>query len=120
MVDSSIVGVHVRRAQEALYCGIKGHTSHFVNQNALNWVVEGLRRLLWTIRVPNGWVVPPSAHLAAVPLEEPYFAVAYVSAPRVHLMLSKGHTTLLVPDENQMLEPHLPSMHVLQCVQAAA
>ena len=44
-VDASIIGAHLRRAQEALYRGIKGPTSNFINQHALNWVVEGLRRL---------------------------------------------------------------------------
>ena len=45
VVDASIIGAHLRRAQEALYRGIKGPTSHLVNQHALNWIVEGLRRL---------------------------------------------------------------------------
>ena len=45
VVDASIIGAHLRRAQEALYRGIKGRTSHLVNQHALNWIVEGLRRL---------------------------------------------------------------------------
>ena len=36
VVDASIIGAHLRRAQEALYRGIKGPTSHLVNQHALN------------------------------------------------------------------------------------
>ena len=45
VVDASIMGAHLRRAQEAVYRGIKGPTSHLVNQHALSWIVEGLRRL---------------------------------------------------------------------------
>ena len=45
VVDASIIAAHLRRAQEALYRGIKGPTSHLVNQHALTWIVEGLRRL---------------------------------------------------------------------------
>ena len=45
VVDVSIIGAQLRRAQEALYRGIKGPTSHFINQHTLNWVVEGLRQL---------------------------------------------------------------------------
>ena len=45
VVDASIIGAHLRRAQETMYRGIKGPTSHLVNQHALNWIVEGLRRL---------------------------------------------------------------------------
>ena len=36
VVDASIIGAHLRRAQEALYRGIKGPTLHFVNQHAPN------------------------------------------------------------------------------------
>ena len=45
VVDASIIGAHLRRAHEALYRGIKGLTSHLVNHHALNWILEGLRRL---------------------------------------------------------------------------
>ena len=45
IVDASIIRAHLRRAQEALYRGIKGPTCHLANQNVLNWIVEGLRRL---------------------------------------------------------------------------
>ena len=45
VLDASVIGAHLRRAQEALYRGIKGRTSHLVNQHALSWKVEGLRRL---------------------------------------------------------------------------
>ena len=45
IVDASIIGAHLRRAQEALYRGIKGPTSHLVNERSLNWIVEGLRRV---------------------------------------------------------------------------
>ena len=44
MVDVSIIGAHPRRAQEALYGGINGPTSHFGNQHALIWSVDGLCR----------------------------------------------------------------------------
>ena len=39
ILDAFIIGAHLRRAQEALYRGIKGPTSHLVNQHALNWIV---------------------------------------------------------------------------------
>ena len=71
MVDASIIGVHLRRAQEALYRGIKGPISHFVHQLALNWVVEGLKELPRMVGELHKWVVCQSFHLAAVPLEEP-------------------------------------------------
>ena len=45
IVDASIIGAHLRMAQEAPYHGIKGPTSHVVNHHALNWIVEGLWRL---------------------------------------------------------------------------
>ena len=45
VVDASIVGAQLRRAQEALCRSIEGPTSHFINQHALNWVVDGMRRL---------------------------------------------------------------------------
>ena len=45
VVDASIIGTHLRKAQEAVYRGSKGPTPHLVNQHALNWIVEGLRRL---------------------------------------------------------------------------
>ena len=35
VVYASIIGAHLRRAQEALYRGIKGPPSHLVNQHAL-------------------------------------------------------------------------------------
>ena len=116
MVDASISGAQLRRAQEALYRGIKGPTSRFINQHALNWVVEGLRRLPRRVGGPHHWVVRQSSHLAAVPLEEPDFAAAHAKAPPVHLMLPKEHTTLLVPNECGVLEPHVPSMRALQQV----
>ena len=53
MVDASILGAHLRRPQEALYRGIKGPTSHLVNQHALNGIVEGLRRLPRRIGGPH-------------------------------------------------------------------
>ena len=53
IADASIIGAHLRRAQEALYCGIKGPTSHLVNHHALNWIVEGLRRLPHRIGGPH-------------------------------------------------------------------
>ena len=36
VVDASIIGAHLRRAHEALYRGIKGPTSHLVNQHAMS------------------------------------------------------------------------------------
>ena len=33
VVDASIIGVHLRKAQQALYHGIKGLTSHLVKQH---------------------------------------------------------------------------------------
>ena len=77
-MDASIIGAHLRRAQEALYRGIKGPTSHLVNQHALNWIVEGLQRLPRRIGGLHHWVVTQSSHLAAVLLEEPDFAAARV------------------------------------------
>ena len=68
VVDASIIGAHLRRAHEALYRGIKGPTSHLVNQHALNWIVEGLRRLPRRVGGPHHWVVRQGSHLAAVPL----------------------------------------------------
>ena len=91
IADTSIIGAHLRRAREALYRGIKGPTSHLVNQHALNWIVEGLRRRPCRIRGPHHSVVRQSSHLAAVPLEEPHFAAAHAKAPPVHLLLPKEH-----------------------------
>ena len=62
------------------------------------------------------WVVRQRSHLAAYPLEEPDFATTHTRAPPVHLMLPREHTALLVPDENGVLEPHMPSMRALQLV----
>ena len=36
VVDASNIGARLHKAQEALYRGIKGPTSHVVNQHALN------------------------------------------------------------------------------------
>ena len=116
IVDASMIGAHLRRAQEALYRDIKGPTPHLVNQHALNWIVEGLRCLPRRIRGPHHWVVRPSSHSAVVPLQEPDFAVAHGKAPLVHLMLPKEHAHLLVPRDDGELEPHVPSMHALQQV----
>ena len=117
VVDASIIGAQLRRAQEAPYRGIKEPTSHFINQHALNRVVEGLRWLPRRIGGPHHWVVPQSSHLAAVPLEEPDFAAAHAKAPPVHLMLPKEHETLLRPSwclmrvgcSNLMCLPCVPS-----------
>ena len=111
IVDASIIQAHLRRAHEALYRS-KGPPSHLVNQHALNWIVEGLRRLPLRIGRPHHWVVWHSSHLAAVPLEEPDFA----TAPLVHLLLPKEHATLLVPRDDGELEPHVPTMQALQQV----
>ena len=109
IVDASIIGAHLRRAQEALYPGIKGPTSHLVSQHALNWIVEGLRRLPRRIGGPHNWVVRQSSHLAAVP----DFTAAHAKAPLVHLLLPKEHGILLVPRDDGELEPHVPTMQAL-------
>ena len=116
VVDVSIIGAHLRRAQEALYRGIKGPTSHLVNQHALSWMVEGLRRLPHRVVGSHHWVVRQSSHLAAVPLEAPDSAAARAMAPPVHLVLPNEHAILLVPGDNGELEPRVPSMHALQHV----
>ena len=114
--DASIIVAHLRRASEALYRGIKGRTCHLVNQHALNWIVEGLLRLPRRIGGPHHWVVRQSSHLAAVPLEEPDFAAAHAKCPPVHPLLPKEHATLLVPRDDGVLEPHVPSMQALRQV----
>ena len=116
VVDASIIGAHLRRAQEALYRGIKGPTSHLVNQHALSWLVEGLRQLPRRVWWPHHWVVRQSSHLAAVPLEAPDSAAARAMAPPVHLVLPKEHAILLVQGDNGELEPRVPSMQALQQV----
>ena len=116
VVDASIIGTHLRRALEALYRGIKGPTSHMVNQHALTWIVEGLRRLPRRVGGPHHWVVRQSSHLAAVPLEEPDSAAARAMAPPVHLILPREHAVLLVPGDDGELEPHVPSMQALRLV----
>ena len=113
VVDASIIGAQLCSAQEALCRGIKGPTSHFINQHALNWLVERLCRLPRRVGGPHHWVVRQSSHLAAVLLEEPNFAAAHTKAPPVHLLLPKEHTTLLVPNEGGVLEPHVPSLRAL-------
>ena len=97
VVDASIIRTHLRRAQEALYRGIKGPTSHLVNQDALHWLVEELRLLPRRVGGPHHWVVRHSSHLSAVPLEVP----AHTRAPPAHLMLPREHVALLVPDEKE-------------------
>ena len=116
VVDACIIGTHLRRAQDTLYRGIKGPISHLVNQHALNWIVEGLRRLPRRVGGPHHWVVRHSSHLAAVPLEEPDFAAARAMAPPVHLIMAKEHAFLLVLRDDGELEPHVPSMQGLQQV----
>ena len=116
VVDASIIGAHLRRAQEALYRGIKGPTSHLVNQHALSWIVEGLRQLPRRVGEPHHCVVRQSSHLAAVPLEAPDSAAARAMAPPAHLVLPKEHAILLVPGDNGELKPRVPSMQALQHV----
>ena len=116
VVDAFIIGAHLRRAQEALYRGIKGPTSHLVNQHALNWIVEGLQPLPRRAGGPHHWVLRQSSHLAAVPLEAPDSAAPRAMAPPVHLVLPKEHTILLVPGEDGELELCVPSMQALQHV----
>ena len=116
VVDASIIGGHLRRAQEALYRGIKGRTSHLVNQHALSWIVEGLRPLPRRVGGPQHWVVRQSSQLAAVPLEAPDSAAARAIAPPVHLVMPKEHAILLVPGDDGELEPRVPSMQALQLV----
>ena len=116
VVDASIIGAHLRRAQDARYRGIKGPTSHLVNQHALSWIVEGLQRLPRRVGGPHHWVVRQSSHLAAVPLQAPDSAAARAMAPPVHLVLPKEHAIHLVPGDNGELEPRVPSMQALQQV----
>ena len=78
--DASIIVAHLRTAPEVVYRGIKGPTSHLVNQQALNWMVGGLRRVPRRVGGPHQWVVRQSSHLAAVLLEEPDFAAAHATA----------------------------------------
>ena len=116
VVHASIIGGHLRRAQETLYRGIKGPTSHLVNQHALSWIVEGLRRLPRRVGGPHHWVVRQSSHLAAIPLEAPDSAAARAMAPPFHLVLPKEHAISLVPGDDGELEPRVPSMQALQLV----
>ena len=114
VADASIIGAHLRRAQEALYRGIKGPTLHLVNQHALNWIVEGLRRLPRRLGGAHHWVVRQSSHLAAVQLEATDSAAARAMAPPVHLVLPKEHAIVLVPGDDGELELPVPSMQALQ------
>ena len=116
VVDASLIGAHLRRAQEALYRGIKGPTSHMVNQHALSWIVDGLWQLPRRVGGPHHWVVRQSSHFAAVPLEAPDTAAGRAMAPPVHLVLPKEHAILLVPGDDGELEPRVPSMQALQHV----
>ena len=100
VVDASIIGAHLRGAQEALYRGISGRTSHLVNQHALNWIVEKLRRLPRRLGGPHHWLLRQCWHLAAVSLEEPDFAAARAMAPHDYLILPKEHAVLLVPTDD--------------------
>ena len=59
-------------------------------------------------------MVRQSSHLAAVPVVEPDFAAAHAKAPLVHLLLPKEHPTHLVPNEDKVLDSHVPSMQALQ------
>ena len=115
-VDASIIGAHLRRAQEAPYHGIKQPTSHLVNQHALSWIVEGPRRLPRRVGGPHHWGVRQSSHLAAVPLEAPDSAAARAMASPVHIVPPKEHAILLVPGDEGELEPRVPSMQALQLV----
>ena len=116
IVDASIIGAHLHRAKAALYRGIKGPSSRLVNQHALNWIVEGLRRLPHNIGGPHHWVVRHSSHLAAVPPEQTDFDAAQAKALPVYLPLPKEHATLMVPRDDRELEPHVPTMQALQQV----
>ena len=49
VMDSSITGAHLRRAQEALYRGIKRSTSDRANQHAFDLIVEGIESVGHTI-----------------------------------------------------------------------
>ena len=70
VVEPSITIVaQLRKGHEALYRGIKGPTSHFINHHALKCVVEELSRLPCRVGGPHQWVVWQSSHLAAVPLK---------------------------------------------------
>ena len=116
VLDASIIGAHLRRAEKALYPGIEGPTSHLLNQQALNWIVEGLRRVPRRVGGAHHWVVTQSLHSAAVPLEELDSAAARAMASPVDLFLPKEHAVLLVPGEDEELEAHVLSMQALQHV----
>ena len=116
VVDAPIIGAHPRRVQETLYRGIKGRTSHLVNQNALSWMVDVLRRLPRRVGRQHHWVVRQNLHFAAVPLVVRDSAAAREMAPPVHLVLPKEHAILLVPGDDGELEPPVPSMQALQLV----
>ena len=113
VVHASIIGAHLRMAQEALYRGIKGPTLDLVNRHALKWIVEGLR-LPRRLGRPHHWVVRQRSHLAAVPLEKPDSGAARAMAPPVHLVQPKEHAVLLGPGDDGELEPHVPSMQALR------
>ena len=112
LVHASIIGAHL----EALYRGIKELTSHLVNQHALSWIVERLRRLPRRVGRPHHWVVRQSSHLAAVLLEAPDSAAARAMTPPVHLVLPKDHAILFMPGGDGELEPCVPSMQALRLV----
>ena len=119
VVDATIIGAHIRRAQETLYRGIKGPTSLIVNQMALNWIVEGLRCLPRLVGAPHKWVARQSSHLAAEPLEAPDYAVAHAVTPPVHLALPREHAILLVPGDGGELVMHVPSTEAVRKVREA-
>ena len=116
VVDASLIGAHLRRAQEALYSGIKEPISHLVNQHALSWILEGLRRLPCRVRGPHHWVVRQTSHLAAVPHEAQDSAAAHAMAPPLQPVLRREQALLLVPGGDEELEPRVPSMPALQLV----
>ena len=116
VVDATIIGAHLRRAQETLYRGIKGPTLHVVNEHAPGWIVEGLQRLPRRVGGPHLLVVRQSSHLAAVPLEAPDSASARSMSPPVHPVLPKQHAIPFVPGDDGEFEPRVPSKQAFQHV----
>ena len=83
-------------------------------------MVEGLRGLLRRVGGGLHWLVRQSSRVAAVLVEDPVFAAAHTRGPPIHLTLPREQATLLVRNENGMLEPHVPSMHALHGVRETA
>ena len=108
VVDASIIGAHLRRAQEAQTVAGADLTS---GQPACIELDSGVAALATTQSGgPHHWVVRQSSYLAAVLLEEPDSAAARAMAPPVHHLLPKEHAVLLVPRDDGELKPQVPPM----------